>query len=400
MGEDGGDLGDFATYLRFELRNQVVGGAEGHGLGDFEMLLDVKLVVVLLHADVVDVEVGTGGDGADTVMKAFRTRCGGDGVDDDVGAGKVALDGGGGGHGDLLGSLEGEVAGHPEGDVGEVAGARSASADAVDGEDAVDGGEFSDELAILGAGLGRGRVGEGVDGATGETPGDVEDDAGDEDGGDGVGEFEPGDVPVLAGVGGAETEQHSDGGPDVGVEVNGVGFEGLAFGLAGDAVELAGTGEVDRDGEEQDDEGPDRGFEGEVFAEDDAADGLGEDPDTGGEHKDSFDSGGEAFDLAVAIGVVGIGGAVGDVDGEEGDACGDEVDAGVGGLGEHAEGAGEEAGEELEEGYTEGGEDGEEGGGTLGLVRSRCLLGRGRLAHGEMVQELCAISHELGVRAS
>ncbi len=173
VGEDGGDLGDFAAHLGLELGDEGVGGAEGHGLGDFEVLLDVELVVVLLHADVVNVEVGAGGDGADAVVDAFGAGGGGDGVDDDVGSGEMALDGGGGGHGDLFGALEGEVARHAEGDVGEVAGAGAAGADAVDGEDAVDGGEFADELAVLGAGLGRCGVGESVDGAAGELPGDV-----------------------------------------------------------------------------------------------------------------------------------------------------------------------------------------------------------------------------------
>ena len=168
--------------------------------------------------------------------------------------------------------------------------------------------------------------------------------------------------------------------------MDGVGFESFAFGLGGDAMELSGAGEVDGDGEEQDGEGPDGGFEREALAEGDAADGLGEDPDAGGEHEDGFDGGGEALDLAVAVGVVGVGGTVGDLDGEEGDAGGDEVDAGVRGFGEHAERAGEKAGEEFEEGYSEGGEDGEERGGTLGVVRGRSLLGRGRRAHGEMVQ--------------
>ena len=216
-------------------------------------------------------------------------------------------------------------------------------------------------------------------------PGDVEDDAGDEDSGDGVGEFERGDLPVLAGVGCGEAEEDGERGPDVGAEVDGVGFEGFASGLVGDAVEFAGAGEVDGDGEEQDDEGPDGEFEGEVLAEDDAADGFGEDPDAGAEHEDGFDGGGEAFDLAVAVGVVVVGGAVGDLDGEEGDGGGDEIDAGVRGFGEHAEGAGEEAGEEFEERDAEGGEDGEERGGTLGLVRGCGLLGRGRLTHGVMV---------------
>ena len=385
VGEDGGDLGDLAADLGLELGDEVVGGAEGHGLVDFEVLLDVELVVVLLNADVVDGEVGAGGDGADAVVDAFGAGCGGDGVDDDVGAGEMARTAAVAAMRDLLGALEGEVAGHAEGDVGEVAGAGAAGADAVDGEDAVDGGEVAHDVAGLGASLGWCGVGEGVDGAAGEVPGDVEDDAGDEDGGDGVGELELRDVPVLAGVGGGEAEEDGEGGPDVGAEVDGVGFEGFALGLVGDALEFAGAGEVDGDGEEQRDEGPDGKFEGEVLAEDDAADGFGEDPDAGGEHEDGFDEGGEAFDLAVAVGVVVVGGAVGDLDGEEGDGGGDEVDAGVGGLGEHAERAGEEAGEEFEEGDGEGGEDGEERGGTLGVVRGRGLFWHGRLEHGGMV---------------
>ena len=185
--EDGRDLGDVAADIGFKLGDEGVGGAEAHGLVDFKMLLDVELVVVLLNADIVDVEVGTGGDGTDAVVDAFGARGGGNGVDDDVSSRKMASDGVGGGHGDLLGALEGQVAGHAESDVGEVAGAGAAGADAIDGEDAVDGGEVANHQAILGASLHWRGVGESVNGATGELPGDVEDDAGDEDGGDGVG---------------------------------------------------------------------------------------------------------------------------------------------------------------------------------------------------------------------
>ena len=111
-------------------------------------------------------------------------------------------------------------------------------------------------------------------------------------------------------------------------------------------LEFARAREVDSDGEEQRDEGPEGEFEGEVLAEEDAADGFGEDPDAGAEHEDGFDAGGEAFDLAMAVGVAVVGGTVGDLDGEEGDAGSDEIDAGVCGLGEHAKRAGEEAGDE------------------------------------------------------
>jgi hypothetical protein len=109
-----------------------------------------------------------------------------------------------------------------------------------------------------------------------------------------------------------------------------------------------------------------------MVVEDDAADGLGDDPEAGDEHEAGLDEGGEALHLAVAVVVLVVGGAVGDLDGEEGDGGGDEIDGGVGGLGEHAERAGEKAGDQLEQGESEGRGDRDQSGGTLcgvGLLR-------------------------------
>ena len=198
-----------------------------------------------------DGEVGACGDGADAVMHALCDVGGGDGVDDDVGTGEVTLDRLRGGEGELLGALEGEVAGESEGDVGKVARAGAAGAEAVDGEDPGDCGEVVDEvpadLRVRGGG-----VCERVDGAAGEGPTDAEDDEGDDDGGDGVGEFQERDVPVLSGVGGGEADEDGGGGPDVGAEVDGIGFKGFAAVLDGYAVEGAGTGVVDDDREQED----------------------------------------------------------------------------------------------------------------------------------------------------
>src|SRR6185437_5983456 len=97
VGNDSRDSGDFAAHLGFEPGSQGVGVAQGHGLVDFEVLLHVQLVIVLLHADVMDSEVGASGDCADAVVDALSERGDGHGVDDDVGVGKMALDGGGGG---------------------------------------------------------------------------------------------------------------------------------------------------------------------------------------------------------------------------------------------------------------------------------------------------------------
>ncbi len=109
VGEQRGDAGDLALHLGLESSDDVVGLAQGHGFGDFEVLLDVEGAFVLPDADVVDGEVGAGGDGADAVEHAFAEGGGGHGVDDDVGSGEKALHGFGRGEGDLFGALEGEV---------------------------------------------------------------------------------------------------------------------------------------------------------------------------------------------------------------------------------------------------------------------------------------------------
>ena len=46
VGEDGGDLGDVAAHLGFELGDEGVGGAEGHSFVDFEVLFYMKTCAV------------------------------------------------------------------------------------------------------------------------------------------------------------------------------------------------------------------------------------------------------------------------------------------------------------------------------------------------------------------
>ena len=76
-----------------------MGLAQRHGLVHLQVLLDVQLrmeaVVLLsgdlLHADLVDGEVAAGCDGADAVVDTLCNRGSRDAVDDNVGAGQVAL---------------------------------------------------------------------------------------------------------------------------------------------------------------------------------------------------------------------------------------------------------------------------------------------------------------------
>src|SRR5260370_42067412 len=100
----------------------------------------------------------------------------------------MALHGRGGRYRDLLGALEGEVARHAQGEVGEVARTGAACAGAGDREDSVDGGELVDELAACLNAWFRGCCsGEGVGGAACEWPTHAEDNARGEDGGDRIG---------------------------------------------------------------------------------------------------------------------------------------------------------------------------------------------------------------------
>ena len=262
MGEDALDLGDVAADVGLELGDKIVGGAERHVLVDLEMLLEMKDAAVLLESDVVDGEVRAGGDGADAVVEALGFGGGGDGVDDDIGAREVELDGPSRGRGDLLGALKGEIAGHGEGDVGEEAGAGLADAQAVYREDPVDGGEGAKDVATgIGRGaigvVGGGRIEEAVDGSTSKIERDAEDDAGDQKRGDGVGDFEGLDVEAFAEIGRGKAEDDRGRGPDVGGEVDGIGFEGEGVELTRGAMQGSSAGEVDRDGQEQDQKGPD-----------------------------------------------------------------------------------------------------------------------------------------------
>lgn len=132
VGEDGADLGHIAADVGLELGDEFVRRTKGHVFVDLEMLFEMKEVAVALECDVVNREVYASGDGANTVVNALGLGGGGDGVNDDVGVRKMTLDGARGGGGDLLRTLEGQVARHAKGDIGEEAGTGLADAKTVD----------------------------------------------------------------------------------------------------------------------------------------------------------------------------------------------------------------------------------------------------------------------------
>src|ERR1039458_8953009 len=112
-------------------------------------------------------------------------------------------------------------------------------------------------LGLVAGGIAGGRgIEQCVDGLVGKPPTDAEDDAGDSDGGNGVGVLEPRQGEAFAGEGGCEADHDRERGPHVGGEVDGIGEQSVRAVQAGNAAESARAGEIDDDGNQQHGERP------------------------------------------------------------------------------------------------------------------------------------------------
>jgi hypothetical protein len=289
------------------------------------MLLDAEAAVVRLHAELVDADVVASGDGTNAIKDAFGAGLARDGVDYDVGLGQRAMCGLRGGAHQFAGVLEGVTARQRESEVSEVIGAGAADAGLLDGEHAIDLGNFSDKAL---AGLRGDFIHEDGDSFAAEMESHAQDHERDDDGGDGIGVAEPGDAEAQADPTGAETGKHGDGGPDVGSEVKGVRGEGGAAGALSYSAQLAGAPVIDSDGSEQNENRPDGMMQHDALAED-ALHGFPDDPRAADGHEAGLEEGGEVFEFAVTVGVAFVGGLVADLHGEEGERRGDQIEGGV-----------------------------------------------------------------------
>ena len=104
-------------------------------------------------------------------------------------------------------------------------------------------------------------------------------------------------------------------GPDVGGEVQCVGFERLALVLGGDAAESAGAPPVHGHGNQHYNESPDGGFDFNP-AEKQSHGRFVDDPGASHQQQAGLYESGEIFDLAMAVLVVSVGGLIGDTNGE------------------------------------------------------------------------------------
>ncbi len=148
------------------------------------MLLHVQTAGEILHADVVDIEVVAGGDGAYAVENIFRALGARQRLNGDVGVRKNSVDRGGYRCYQLLGPLESYSAGQADREIGEIAVAGAANSHASNFEDAI---HARNSIGDLNADTGRSSIKQRVDGAPRQTPAHGYDNARDEQGGDWIG---------------------------------------------------------------------------------------------------------------------------------------------------------------------------------------------------------------------
>ena len=111
--------------------------------------------------------------------------------------------------------------------------------------------------------------------------------------------------------------------------------------------------------------------------EDQALDGLVDDPQAGSQEEDGFQQGGEVFGLSPSVGVFLAGRPAGDPHGPERHAGGHEVQAGMGGLGEDAQAVGEDSDDQLQQHQHAGGQQRGEGDPALFAVFLLAVRGMG-----------------------
>src|SRR5580698_4184524 len=212
------------------------------------MLFNVQTPAQVLNADVMHIEVvarGHGTNAIENVLSPSRARYR---TNYYVGVRQDALNSRGYGVGDLLGTLEGYVAGQADRKVGEVAVAGAANADAIHFDQSI---HFVDRCQDVGAHAGRSGIEQSVDGSAGQSRTHVHDDSGDNERGHGVGITQPVQTIEATDQHQGQANHHDAGGPDVGGEVQGNGLERRAVILSRNFSESAGAPEIHRHGNKQ-----------------------------------------------------------------------------------------------------------------------------------------------------
>jgi len=356
-----------------ELRGLAMGFAKAGGVADFEMELDKEMAVELVSGERVDAQTAALGESADGLEDVLAERSARLDVDDDVGGNDFAdapLDLFAGG----VGLLEAGAARDGDGDIDKIALAGAAGANALGFENA---GSLADRLGNAVAEAAGGGVQKSVEGAPAEAGAEPKNDAGDDESGERVERAEPGNAETHAEPSAGDAEDDDKGAPNVGGKMEGVGFEGVAGIFGGDAAEGTGAKEINAHGEAEDEDGRQTGTDMNGV-EEEALEGFPNDVESGDEEETGLNKGGEIFDLAVAIKMLGIGGLIGNANGKIGDDGGDAIEDGMQGFGEDTQAAGDDGEKDFEPDQYDGGSDG--GKGRLALFAGGSV---GSLGHGE-----------------
>ena len=116
-----------------------------------------------------------------------------------------------------------------------------------------------------------------------------------------------------------------------------VGFQRLARRLLGDPIEQACAEEIHHDRDDDDGESPDRRLDGMTFGKQQPLERLPDDKARQHEQQAGFDQCRDAFDLAVAVMVLCVGGLAGDAHRVPGHHGRDEIERRMRGLGKQRE---------------------------------------------------------------
>ena len=318
----------------FEFGGLAMGFAERKILVDLQMEFDEEIVVLLVRGNVVNRMAHALGDGANGFEEVFVVGGARFGVYDDISGNDLAdalLDG----VGERVDTLEIGGARDGDGGVHKVAIAGAPDAHALHAKHAVHPADGIGDFVLQAFGSG---VEKSVERAAAELRAEPENHARDRERGEGVRVRQPGKIPGIARPNKRHAKNDDDRAPDIGGEMESVGFQRFADVLLRYFVEGTGAREVNGQGGAENQDGGETGLNVDGMKEQ-AIERFVDDVKGGDDEQAGFQEGGEVFKFAVTVRMARVGRLVGDTDGKKGNDGGDEVQTGMEGFGENAKAA-------------------------------------------------------------
>ncbi len=225
----------------FEVGGAAMGFAEAEIFVDFEMEFDKEVAILLGSGDIVNGKTQAQSDGANGFEEVLISRSTWLGVNKDI-RGDDLRDALFDTVGEFVNLLEIGGAGDADGCVDKVAVTGAPEADAVGAEHPFDPLDGRNYLILEARWSG---VEKCIEGAAPELRTDPQDDASDGKARERVRINEPRQIPPIASPNQGNAENDDKGAPNVGGEMERVGFQGFTFVMAGNFVEGAGAIQID-----------------------------------------------------------------------------------------------------------------------------------------------------------